>query len=95
MVHLTTGETALYRAAEQSNLLCAMELLKAGADVNIANKDGQTPLMVAVKNGSISLVALLIHYGADVNSVDNNGMNPLALTLATSAKIVMTEWWHC
>ena len=87
MVHLTTGETALYRAAEQSNPLCAMELLKAGADVNIANNDGQTPLMVAVKRGSISLVALLIHSGADVNVVDNNGMNPLALTAVHACNI--------
>ena len=80
IVHLTTGETALYRAAEQYNLVCVMELLKAGADVNIANKDGQTPLMIAFKKGSISLVAILIQSGADVNVVDNNGMNPLALT---------------
>ena len=86
MVHLTTGATALYRAAEQYYPVCVMELLKAGADVNIANNDGQTPLMVAVKRGSISLVALLIHYGADVNVVDNNGMNPLALTACNIGK---------
>ncbi len=92
MVHLSTGETALYVAAEQYNLVCVMELLKAGADVNIANKDGQTPLMVAVKKGSISLVALLIQSGADVNVVDNNGMNPLALTAVHACNIGKSKY---
>ena len=75
------GRTPLSVAADQSNSLCAMELLKAGADVNLATSpSGNTPLMYAVGGMREGIVALLVHYGADVSLFSQRG--DTALTIA-------------
>ena len=75
------GRTPLSVAADQSNSLCAMELLKAGADVNLATSpSGNTPLMYAVGGMREGIVALLVHYGADVSFFSQRG--DTALTIA-------------
>ncbi|XP_019338401.1 fibronectin type 3 and ankyrin repeat domains protein 1 isoform X1 [Alligator mississippiensis] len=40
-------------------------LIKAGADVNVKDKDGKTPLMVAVLNNHEELIQLLLESGAN------------------------------
>ncbi len=52
-------------------------LIKAGADVNSADRFGKTPLIKAVKRSSIKSVELLLKSGADVNAVDNDGSSVL------------------
>ena len=61
-------------------------MIEAGADVNLADKDGQTPLFRAALKGHIfrdvltrhiESVKALIDAGADVNQADNVGRNPL------------------
>ena len=72
------GRTPLSVAA---NMLCIMELLKAGADVNLATSpSGNTPLMYAVGGMREGIVALLVHYGADVSLISQRG--DTALTVA-------------
>ncbi len=58
----------------------------AGADVNVANKDGQTPLFCLLNNRSNSDVIrnhikLLLQYGADIHAKDLN--NNTLLHMAT------------
>ena len=55
------------RAVATIDLKCVKLLLKAGADVNSANKNGDTALIVAASCGSIECTKLLIDAGADVN----------------------------
>ena len=55
------------------------KLIKAGADVNLASKDGVTPLLNAIysKNIDIVIVNALIKAGAKVNLVAKDGSTPL------------------
>ncbi|KAB5562441.1 hypothetical protein PHYPO_G00017800 [Pangasianodon hypophthalmus] len=52
-------------AAVSGNSAVASLLIRAGADVNVRDKDGKTPLMVAVLNNHEQLVKLLLDSGAD------------------------------
>jgi len=42
-------------------------LLKAGADPNVDNEDGQTALMLSARTGDVAVARLLVERGADVN----------------------------
>ena len=44
------------------------KLLKAGADVNSPNADGQTALMVVARSGKVEAARVLLSHGADVNA---------------------------
>ncbi|KAK6111741.1 Ankyrin repeats (3 copies) family protein [Brugia pahangi] len=57
------GQTPLYCAVAR-NLSQSFTLLTYGADLNIANYDGNTPLHVSSKNGDVDLVKLLLCFGA-------------------------------
>lgn len=60
---------AFSKTAEPINML-----LKAGADVNSSNNNGDTPLMTAVLvNSNLAAAQALISAGADVNATDKNG----------------------
>ena len=50
----------------------AMILLKAGADPNSCDSDGNCPLIFAAKCGAFELIEPLIKAGADVNAVDKD-----------------------
>ena len=77
------GRTPLFHAAGTGNdPICLMELLKAGADMNIASypsefppgfddmHSGMTPSHVAALEGNESCVMLLVQAGADVRKTD-------------------------
>lgn len=44
-------------------------LIKNGADVNLANKNGATPLDIAAFNGHVDFVELLLKNGANVRNI--------------------------
>jgi predicted LPLAT superfamily acyltransferase len=52
-------------------------LLRGGADVNKAKKDGTTPLFMASQKGHCDVVEALLRGGADVNKARNDGATPL------------------
>jgi ankyrin repeat protein len=71
------GFTPLLYAARQGCLECARALVKAGADVNLADPDGITPLLMAVMSMHFDTAKLLIDSGANVDKWDWWGRSPL------------------
>ncbi|MCB9229832.1 MAG: ankyrin repeat domain-containing protein [Deltaproteobacteria bacterium] len=53
-------------------------LVSNGADVNVANIDGETPLHWAARNGHLETIKCLVNdCGAGVNAADSIGWTPL------------------
>lgn len=78
------GTTALHWAAFNDDLAMAKMLLRAGADVKSATRDGAiTPLLMACRNGSAPMIDLLLKAGADPNSADATGATALMMTAAS------------
>ena len=59
--------SALHWATQSGNVLIVKELLKRGADVNIADESGISPLALAVGENNLEMAKLLILNGADAN----------------------------
>jgi ankyrin repeat protein len=55
----------------------ARQLIKKGANINLANKAGYTPLYIVCENGGLKIAQLLVDNGAMINSIDNEGHTPL------------------
>jgi ankyrin repeat protein len=71
------GLTPLLYAAREGCVECARELVKGGADINLADPDGTTPLVLALMNMRFDLASYLIRAGADINKWDFYGQTPL------------------
>ena len=80
------GTSALMLAAFAGKLEIVLALLKAGAQVNAQDSDGQTALIYAIladknwPNQPLSenrqkILALLLDFGADASIADNNGLD--------------------
>ena len=77
-----TENTALNYAAIYNNLDIVKLLVKADANLEIANEDGQTPLYSAVLHGNIEIVKFLIDSGANINTAESiSHYSPLHLAL--------------
>jgi uncharacterized protein len=85
---LTTGATALYRAARAGDVAAVKLLIEHGADVSLTNRYGDSPLMAAAGLGaskvdtrgkyitdkeSVETIDLLVAAGANVNATDMHG----------------------
>ncbi|MCX5921719.1 MAG: ankyrin repeat domain-containing protein, partial [Candidatus Dependentiae bacterium] len=57
----------------------AAQLIKAGANVNTADRHGSFPLSMAAAWGSDKIVAQLLAAGADVNKADRDGSTALSM----------------
>jgi ankyrin repeat protein len=75
----SSDQTPLHAAAVNGNIDFVKELLKRGADPNIADSKGSFPLSEATgrSTASIELVKMLVDAGADVNKTELNGLTPL------------------
>ncbi len=68
---------SLLKHAMYTNIPLAMRLLlHKGADVNLANNEGETPLLQAIASND-KLIPLLLAKGAKVNVANNKGDTPL------------------
>ena len=85
------GKTPLYLAAEHGATLAVIELLKAGADVDIASDEGKTPLLIAAEWGKYDCVSLLIYAGADFDWIDDSGNTAMSLALTNCCQISMLK----
>jgi ankyrin repeat protein len=64
------GTTALHRAVSVNDVRTSEGLIRAGADVNAANRYGVTPLSLAAGNGNAGLLDVLIKAGASPKTAD-------------------------
>ena len=71
------GMTPLLYAAREGFTDAAAQLIKAGADVELAEANGISPLLMALLNNQLGVANLLLDHGADVNSNDFWGRTPL------------------
>src|SRR5262245_45086685 len=76
------GTTALHWAVEADDLEMADLLIRAGARVAVANREGVMPMQLAALNGSAAMLEGLIKAGANVNA-PLNGSGDTALMMAS------------
>ncbi len=71
------GVVSIHKAAEEGYAQRALELISAGADVNIKDPSGKTPLEYAEAGGNVEIVQALILAGADIPSKDGFAQTPI------------------
>lgn len=80
------GMTALHWVSYQDDLKTATLLLRAGANVKVANRYGVTPLSLACTNGNGAMAELLLKAGADANAALPGGETAL-MTAARTGRV--------
>lgn len=83
--HAQGGVTSLHFAVERDDLKAAERLVRAGANVNEANRFGLTPLAIASGNANASMIELLLKSGADANAGTADGETPLMTAASTGS----------
>jgi ankyrin repeat protein len=91
---LVSNVTALNVAVQWDQAPVIIELVKAGADVNIADDRGRTPISYAAERGYDDCVALLVDHGADINIADKDGNTPMKLALKNGHEKVVKLLKH-
>ena len=84
------GNTALLLHTDRHcNKDVVKELIRAGADINAKNKDGNTALHFALKNGNIDVSRFLVKKGADYQAVNNKGETPMEIAVEKGYETVL------
>lgn len=91
------GRTALFWAARVGAWSIARVLVEAGADVNLATRDGETALMAAVcgcrdgveEEGRVKFVEMLVAASADLEMVNGAGGEVFAMAMRGGARRIM------
>jgi ankyrin repeat protein len=71
------GTPALHWVVRVDDIDTAKLLIKAGANVKLADRYGVTPMFLACTNGNAAMIKLLLDSGADPNTVDPTGETAL------------------
>jgi hypothetical protein len=80
--HHISLEDLLFESCTSGFIDLAEKLIKYGARVNFAIKEGVIPLHIAAQNGHLELVKLLLRYGAMVDAKNTEGHTPLYIASA-------------
>ena len=78
------GRSELHYAARDANKKLVARLLRRGADVNLADKNGWTPLHFAAQAQSAEVAAVLLDAGAQIDPTDVHGNTPLSTAVFES-----------
>ncbi len=82
------GTTALHWAVRAADLETADLLIRAGANVSIANRDGVTPMQLAAVNGTAPMIDKLIKAGANPNApVSERHLDVVKMLIAHGADV--------
>ena len=89
------NEKFLLDAAKAGDHPRVARFLEAGADPNLADKDGQTPLYGASQYGHAEVVKLLLDAGSDPNLANKDGQTPLSIAVARNEQntAYLLEHW--
>jgi ankyrin repeat protein len=82
------GETVLATACRVGNFEVFEKLLKAGADANVARRDGKSALQLAIVSDSarsFEMFEALLEAKADVNVINGDGESALHLAVASDS----------
>jgi len=71
------GSTPLQWAVYEGNVAEVQRLIKAGANVSLANNYGATPMSLAAEAGNTEIIKMLLQAGADVESANADGQTAL------------------
>ena len=74
--------TPLLMAIQNDNITLAKELVKHGADINLANSRGETPVISAMRNRHVRFAKELMRLGADTSVIDNEKNSVFSYALA-------------
>jgi ankyrin repeat protein len=95
------GETALYKAACDNNIVAVAALLGAGAEVDLPDFAGLTPLCAAISRGHNDTASLLLEGGADRTipqgthitriNLRNNWVVEVVVPLEVNAEVVVMQ----
>jgi len=95
----SSGSTALRLAAMHGHNDVVAQLIRAGADVNVADNNGTTTLMwiaeLDMKTGTAQVIQTLLDNGADVNVTNENGETALDIAWrrdATEIIQILENW---
>ncbi len=87
------GSTPLQWAVYNSDVAEVARLIKAGADVKMANSYGATPMSLAANTGNAEVIKMLLKAGADVESASAEGQTTLMAVARTgnveAAKVLL------
>lgn len=64
----------------------AIALIEAGADINVADKDGETYLHIAAGQGQANVVIALLEAEADISARSEEGNTPLHCAVVSCAE---------
>jgi ankyrin repeat protein len=82
-------KSPLFQVALTGDEAVACLLLKAGANVERKDEDGQTPLFFAAMAGHEAVARLLLEYGSNVELKDKYGQTPLFFAARAGHKAVV------
>jgi ankyrin repeat protein len=84
------GSTPLQWAVYNGDVAEVRRLLKAGANVSLANNYGATPMSLAAEVGNAEIIKLLLEAGANANSPNADGQTAL-LAVARTGNVEAAE----
>ncbi len=89
------GSTPLQWAVYAGDVAEVKRLLRAGANVSLANNYGATPMSLAAEDGNAEVIKLLLEVGADANSPNADGQTALMAVARTgnvkAAQLLLDE----
>lgn len=88
------GETSLFLAVEQQNLVMVQRLLNLSVDVNAKDNSGQSALHRATHRRNVPLVKLLLEKNALVDCKDDDGRTPWSANIRSQDPFILDILRH-
>lgn len=83
------NETALMQLCRLGRSELALELLEAGASLDLCSGDGTNALWMAVQSGDIDLIGTLLQSGINIDQQNDNGATSLMLAMSMDMPAVV------